>query len=186
MKKLGVLLYGFAVLGLGFYGLSNHSYYVQVLINLGRPYMVVRTALVIILVFYAFIPWLRTYVAKTLLGIGGMTLLFMGLLSVGSPSLLGHLHIWMRPGDNLMLIEGGILAVVLSAELSARRTRFMARSYAHVQLLFVTQPRKLVYSVVSKRVEAINIFEQVLNMDRVIPAAEPQMRMYTMPNKGVP
>ena len=183
MKKLCVILYGFAVLGLSFYGLSNHSYYVQVLINLGRPYMIVRIALVMVLVFYAFISWLRTYAAKTLLGIGGMTLLSLGLFTIFSPSLLGHLNTWMRFGDNLTLIEGGILAVVLSAELSARRTTFMARSYAYVQSLFVTQPRKLVYSVANKDTD---IIKQVLNGAAASPVLKPLVRAYAMPNMGVP
>jgi hypothetical protein len=183
MKKLCVLLYSIALLGVSFYGLSNHSYYVQILINLGRPYMDVRIALVIVLMLYAFIPWLRIYVTKTLLGISGMTLLSLGVFTIFSPSLLGHLDTWMRFGDNLTLIEGGILAVVLSTELSARRTTFMARSYAYVQSLFATQPRKLVYSVVSQET---NVIKQVLDGVADSPVLKPLVRAYALPREGVP
>ena len=182
MKKLCVLLYSIALLSVSLYGLSSHSYYVQILINLGKPYMVVRIALVIVLVFYAFIPWLRLYVVKTLLGISGMMLLSLGLFTIFSPNMLGHLNTWMRPGDDLTLIEAGILAVVLSAELSARRTRFMARSYAYVQSLFATQPRKLVYSVVSQET---NIIKQVLDGVADSPVLKPLVRAYALPREGV-
>ncbi|HEY4964113.1 MAG TPA: hypothetical protein VIH90_05450 [Candidatus Saccharimonadales bacterium] len=147
MKKICVLLYGISLLSISLYGLSNHSYYVRILINLGGSYMVVRIALVMALVFYAFIPWLRIYFTRSLLGICGVTLLALGIFTTLSPSLLGHLNAWVLPGDDLALIEAGILAIVLSADLSARRTRLMAAGYDYLQSLLVTPSRRLIHSL---------------------------------------
>ncbi|HUC95629.1 MAG TPA: hypothetical protein VMR76_01565 [Candidatus Saccharimonadia bacterium] len=88
---------------------------------------------------------------KTLLGIGGVALLTLGLFTTLSPSLVGHLNTWVLLGDDLTLIEAGILAVVLSAELSARRTRFIASGYAYLHSRLATQPRRSVYSPVGPK-----------------------------------
>ena len=178
MNKLCVLLYAIAVFGLSYYGLSSHSYYVQLLINLDRPYMFVRATLIIALTVYAFIPWLRISVTKALLGIGGVALLSLGLTAICSPSLLGHLNTWMLPGDSIMLIEGGILAVVLSAELPARRTKFMAKGYTYVQLLLSIQLRRLVYSttIVPDAIQGTTLFERVLGTGKAFPVLEELVR----------
>ena len=146
MKKISVLLYSLSLMGISFYGFSSHSYYVQLFINLGRPYLFVRTAFALALTIYAFIPWLRVYVTKALFGLGGLVLLSLGLVSVYSPNLLGHINGWMLLGDDLMLIEGGILAIVLSAELSIRRTELLTSSLINMRLLMATRSRKLTYS----------------------------------------
>lgn len=146
MKKLCVVLYSICLLSISLYGLSSQSYYVQLLINLGKPYMLVRTALVMVLIAYTFLPWLRIYTTKALLGLVGILLLSLGLTSIISPDLFGHLNSWMVLGDVVTLIEGGILAIVLSTELSARRTNLMARSFINIQSFVATRPSKLVYS----------------------------------------
>lgn len=108
--------------------------------------MYVRSALVVILLAYTFVPWLRIHVTKALLSLGGVVLLSLGLTSIVSPNMLGHLNAWMLIGDMITLIEGGILAIVLSMELSARRTDLMARSFMSIRSLIVNRPRKLMYS----------------------------------------
>lgn len=144
MKKFIVLLFSSILLGLSLYGLSSNSFYVQILIDLDTSFIYARLALVALFLMYTFVPWLRLYVTKALLGIGGILLLSLGLISFGSPTVLGHSN--MLIGDTLTLIEGGILAVVLSAELSARRSRFIARGFVYVRSLFASKPKELAYS----------------------------------------
>ena len=146
MKKLGVLLYGIGLLGISLYGLSNNSYYIQIFINLSKPYMLVRSLLIMVLAAYTFVPQLRLYVTRALLSIGGIMLMALGLISLASPTLLGHGNSYILLGDSLTLIEGGILAIVLSAELSARRSRFMARSFLYIKSQLATRPRELTHS----------------------------------------
>lgn len=47
MKKFIVLLFGIYILGFSMYGVSNDSYYVQLLINVSTPYIYARIALII-------------------------------------------------------------------------------------------------------------------------------------------
>ncbi len=146
MKKISVIFFSFGLLGTSLYGLSNNSYYVQLVVDLSIVFIYARIALAAVLLAYTFVPSLRLYVAKTMLCISGILLLSLGLTTLGSPTLLGHASSYMLIGDSITLIEGGILAIVLSAELSARRSRFTARGFVYIHSLLSTQPRKLVYS----------------------------------------
>lgn len=146
MKKFTVLLFTICILSFSLYGLSNNSNYAQIILDLGTPFIYARLALIAILLAYTFVPSLRLYVTRALLGIGGILLLSLGLISFGSPTVLGYSDSYILIGDTITLIEGGILSVVLSAELSARRSRFMARSFVYVRSLFASRPIRLAYS----------------------------------------
>lgn len=81
----------------------------------------------------------------------------------------------MLLGDSLILIEMGILAIVLSSELSAKRSRFMARGFAYAYLLIATQPRKLAYpppSLFAKILKPQFKFNPAFDGDRVLPIFE--------------
>lgn len=189
MKKLSVLLFSIGLLGISFYGLSNNSYYIQLLMNLSTPLIYARIALVAVLLAYAFIPSVRLYVIKVMLAIGGILLLSLGLTTACSPMLLSHASSYTLIGDSLTLIEGGILAVVLSAELSARRSRYMARGFVYIHSLFAAQPRKLVYSPAPLPVRMLQTqfqFKPVLNGDRALPIFEGFMRARIALNKATP
>lgn len=143
--------------------------------NLSMPLVYARLALIAVLLSYTFVPSLRVSVTQALLGTGGILLLSVGLISVGSPTVLGYSSSYTSIGDSITLIEGGILAFVLSVELSARRTKFMARSFAYIHSLFVTQPKKLSYSppllpvrILKKKFQ----FKPVLSGDRLVPTLE--------------
>lgn len=129
MKKCNVLLFSAALLGLSLYGLLTGSYYVQLLINTSAPVMYARIALIVVLLAYVFVPSFRLLSTKALVNIGGMLLVALGLLSVCSPTLLGFTNTYIELGDTLTLIEGGILAIILSAELPTRRGRFMIKDF---------------------------------------------------------
>lgn len=146
MKKLVVLIFGICLLGFSLIGVSDNSYYTQLFLNLSKPYILVRAALVIVLAAYAFVPQVRLYATRNLLSIGGTILLSLGVISVSSPTLLGHAGREILVGDTLTLIEGGILAIILSAELPARQSRFLARGYLYIKSQLAARPRKLTYS----------------------------------------
>lgn len=145
MKKLSVLLFSVILLGFSFYGLSNNSYYIQIFMNLSESYNYARIALAIILSAYVFLPQIRIYLTKILLSTGGILLLSLGLVSAVSPTLLGHSNGYILIGDTLTLIEGGILAVVLSTELSARKSRFPTKNFLYIKLLLASRSKKLIY-----------------------------------------
>jgi hypothetical protein len=99
-----------------------------------------------VLAAYAFVPQVRLYATRNLLSVGGTILLSLGVISVSSPTLLGHAGREILVGDTLTLIEGGILAIILSAELPARQSRLLAKSYLYIKSQLATRPRKLTYS----------------------------------------
>lgn len=162
MKKLSVSLYAATLLSLTLYGLLSHSYYVQILINLSSPYVLVRCLIVAMLVLYAFVPQVRLHSTKTFLGMSGTALLIVGLMSICSPTLLGYSTKYVLLGDTITMLEGGILGVVLSAELPIRHfTRAMETFYVLPQLKL--SPRHL--SAPSLNVNASSDkshFEQIL------------------------
>lgn len=146
MKKINVLLFGISILGFSFYGLSTSSFYVQILMNTSVPFTYARIALVAALLTYVFVPSLRLYTTKALVSATGISMLLIGLISVGSPSLLGHANTYILIGDSLILIEAGILAVVLSAELSARRTQFTMKAFNYTQALFTDSLKNVAHT----------------------------------------
>jgi hypothetical protein len=146
MKKLVVLLFGICLLGFSLIGVSDNSYYIQLIMNLSKPYILIRAVIVMVLAAYAFVPQVRLYATRNLLSVGGTILLSLGVISVSSPTLLGHAGREILVGDTLTLIEGGILAIILSAELPARQSRLLAKSYLYIKSQLATRPRKLTYS----------------------------------------
>ena len=153
MKKLSVLFYAAAILGISIYGLYSQSYYIHQLINISMPYMIFRASVVLALMFYAFTPWIRVYETKALLGISGLVLITLGCISILSPSLIGHLQTWMLIGDDLLLIEGGILAVILSAELSVNRSLAIFRGFIIISSMLTIRYRKFIYSSLSHSIK---------------------------------
>lgn len=145
MKKFSVLLYGTSLLGLSVYGLMNQSYYMQIFLNLSTPFVVARIILIVALLAYAFVPAVRIYTARNLLGLGGMILLSFGLVSIFSPSLLGNITGYVLIGDTLSFIEGGVLASLLSMELPARRSSYLAGALSRVQSVLKPRETKLTY-----------------------------------------
>lgn len=146
MNKFSVLLFSIGLLFLSFYGLYSNSYYVQVFINLDMPYIYARLGLIAILLAYTFVPSLRLYITRALLGIAGISFLALGLISFGSPTILGYSNNYILIGDALTLIEAGILSLILSADLSVRRSKFVAKSFVYVRSPFVSHSSKLIYT----------------------------------------
>lgn len=146
MKKFNVLLFGISILAISFYGLSTNSYYIQVFMNLSEPFMYARSALVAVLLLYVFVPSFRLYTTKNLVGASGVLMLCLGLTSVASPTLLGYTDAYMLLGDSLILIEAGLLAIVLSAELSAQRSQFIMSAFAYIQSLFTNPLKDVLYT----------------------------------------
>lgn len=134
---------GFAstILGLNLYGIATNSYYVQLMINTEMTFLYARIALVIILFTYVFAPSLRTNTTKALTGTSGVLLMLIGLLSVGSPSLLGYVDTYILLGDSLILFEAGVLLLIVSIELPTRTLQPAGNTYAQASEPTERRPR---------------------------------------------
>jgi hypothetical protein len=123
-----------------------------------------------------------------LLNLGGFLLLSLGIFTILSPGLLGHLNNWVLLGDSITLLEVGILAIVLSAELPARRTRNMIRIFYYGRLLFISNPKELIYSllVVAKSFRFVGLARKELLKNRTASIYKELMGTFNIPNKVPP
>lgn len=144
MKKFNVLIFSLTLLGLSLYGLYSSSNYVQFLISLNLLIIYARIAVVAILLAYVFIPSFRLYTTRSMIFLGGILLIVLGAISIGSPTLLmSHSSIYLQPGDIFTLFEAGILSIVLSVELSASRSSYITKGISLIRLQFVNARNKL-------------------------------------------
>lgn len=130
-----VMLFAAALLGFSFYGLLSDSSPVQLLINLDMLTIYARIILVVILLTYLFVPALRTYTARTLLYASGISMIILGASSIISSTLMAYTTTHILLLDSLLLVEAGILSIILSADLSAKRSRMVANSFCYIQSL---------------------------------------------------
>jgi hypothetical protein len=157
MKKLVVTAFSIILLGFSYLGIDHRLYFTPMLINLSRPFMLTRILLVTVFLFYTFIPWLRLHFFKILLFTSGLIFVLLGLATIYSPGLFGHLNNWILLGDSLTAIEVGIISIVLSSELNYRKTEYLIKSYYHLRLIFVKRFENFeyVYSLVLMYAEII-------------------------------
>lgn len=181
MKKISVLLFGISILGISLYGLSINSYYVQVLLNISTPFIYARLALVAVLLTYVFVPSVRLYTTRSLVGAGGILMLLLGLVSVGSPTLLGYTSTYILLGDSLTLIEAGILAIVLSAELSAQRSRFVANAFGNMQSLFAGSLKGGAYTQIANSADQNTLLAKHLQKGNVAVAVSISKHLVPIP-----
>lgn len=134
MKRIDVLLFCLLMLGFSFYGLLTNSHYAQVFINISAPFMLARICIALSLLAYVFVPRLRTQTTRILAAISGALLLSLGLASIASPTLLGHLHTQILLGDSVTLFETGIFAIILSLEATTHSSRFIVKAFKYVKL----------------------------------------------------
>ena len=162
MKKLVVIVFCTALLGFSYFGLDHRLYFAPTLINLSEPFLRLRIIVVATLVSYTFFSWIRLHLFKVLLFISGLSFISFGLVSIYSPGLFGHLNNWILLGDSLTAIEVGIIAIVLSSELSDRRSKYLAEIYYSLKLSTVKSFKyfKYVYSVVLMNL--INLMREIL------------------------
>lgn len=187
MKKFNVLLFGISILGLSFYGLLTNSHYVQILINVSVFFIYVRIVLVAALLAYVFVPSIRLYTTKALISVGGILMLSLGLISLGSPSLLGHTNTYILFGDSLILIEAGILAIVLSAELSAQRSQFMVKIFDHIQSQFTDSLKRVVYTQMPySTVQNMTLAQYSYNNNAKVPIVKQLIKGFALPSKALP
>lgn len=122
MKKLNVALFSTFCLSLTFYSLLWPSYYQELFISSASGLLILRTMICAFILSYVFRPRIRTYFAKTLMRAGGITLILFGLATFISPGLFGVSVAYVPIADTFILLEGGILALLLSMELPAHKS----------------------------------------------------------------
>lgn len=117
MKKLFVALFSLAVISVTAYGLTYPNFWLEQLLSLKEAFIYARIFLVLILVSYMFLPATRTSAVRNILQLSGMVALLFGITSLFSPLFFGYFEQYIPMGDVLIFIEGGILSLVLAAEL---------------------------------------------------------------------
>ena len=139
---LGVLLFIVALVGFSLYGLLSGSVSVQLLVNLDMITLYARIVLAVVLLTYLFAPVIRTYTAKNLLYTCGVLMMILGIGSLTSSVFMSYTASYILLLDSLLLVEAGILSIILGADLSAKRTRHVARSFSYVlSALTTNQPK---------------------------------------------
>lgn len=188
MKKLFVVVFSGSLLSISFFNLSSKLFFLPILVNLSKPYVIMRVVLVTILISYAFIPHLRLHLAKNILSISGLLLVSLGVFSVISPGLLGHLNNWILLGDSLTLIEGGILAIVLSLELPYRVPKFLIGAAYLTRSLFKTISKKISFACmfIYKSIQPISKITNFFGLNQIKQLLNDITRIYEVPNKAPP
>lgn len=145
MKKINVSLFSVFCLILTLYSLSWPSYYQELLISSSPGLLALRTIICASMLGYVFKPEVRTYFAKTLMRAGGMTLLLFGLTTFVYPGLFGTSATYVPIADSFILLEGGVLALLLSLELPAQEPVAASRNlrFQYFANLLASHPKKL-------------------------------------------
>ena len=117
MTKFGVTSISFLTLAVSAYSVQYPSYYLQLLIDQGIAYAIIRGVLVCMLMAYMLNPALRSGTTKRLFSMLGLVLITGAVFTMISPTLLGHLPGYYPLGDSLIFLELGIWFKVLSVEL---------------------------------------------------------------------
>ena len=187
MKKLFVVLFGSGLLGISFFDLSKSLFFLPVLINTSTLYAVIRTVLVVILVGYTFVPKLRLHLTKSLLSTVGLLLVSLGIFTIISPGLMGHLNDWVLLGDSIIAIECGILAIVLTAELPYKLPKFLIGAIYLTRSLFKTLSKMFVYAhmAVNKIKSQLQI-KRAFNLNKMTEKLNDLTGIYELPNKAPP
>lgn len=146
LKKINVVLFSVFCLGLTLYSVLLPGYYQQFLISSTNGLFLIRFMICAGLLIYVFRPQLRTYFAQALLRASGWTLLLFGISTFISPGFFGHSVSYVPIADTFILLEGGVLALLLSIELPAHEPTAKNKSLQYFASLLVTQPKKLTRS----------------------------------------
>lgn len=187
MKKLFVVLFSGILIGISFFNLSKNLFFLPVLMNMSKPYVIMRTVLVAILVCYAFVPRLRLHLSKSLLNTMGLLLITLGIVTIISPGLMGHLNDWVLLGDSIIAIEGGIIAIVLSAELPYKIPRFLIGALYLTRSIFKTLSKMFVYAhMAMNKIRSQLLIRRAFSLHQISEIFNDLTRIYEVPNKAPP
>ncbi|HYF97049.1 MAG TPA: hypothetical protein VD947_03350 [Patescibacteria group bacterium] len=156
MKKIGVILYGAIASILVIAGLSNQSLSENLFVDLNITHVSIYAMTAVGLGLYSFIPSVRTLSTRNILGIYGLSMVVFAAGALVAPGVFGQFWGYMFLGDMLMLVEGGILATVLSLELSVHPS---PRSWnvSHLSNSLLSLLPKLIQANFSKNGRVIQI-----------------------------
>lgn len=143
MRKFNISVFAGFSLGLTLYAMASPGYYTELLISSSGLYLLLRVVIAAFMLAYVFLPQVRTYYSQTLLGTVGAAMLLFGFATFISPTFFGRLTTYIPIVDTLLLIEGGILAMLMSLELPAHRSQLIDKNFEYVASLMAVQPKKL-------------------------------------------
>lgn len=135
MYRTVVTLYSTAVLGASWYGIENPSYYVGILLKESPNFLLARIFIVLSLLAYVYIAGLSCNTVRNLLAIAGFVIFGLALVTFFSPTFFGHFSFYVPIGDVFIAIEGGILAMIVSAEIPSYKTHFFKTQLARFRVM---------------------------------------------------
>jgi hypothetical protein len=125
MRKTCVLLFSLITISASLYAAWRPSYLLHLLFDLSEPlYMVGRLSVATLILLYAFSPEVRTNSMRLLMSLMGGGLLAISLGAFISPTFFGYFRDYIPIGDVFIAMEGGVLALLLAAELPIHKPRF--------------------------------------------------------------
>lgn len=143
MNKAHVLLFGTVSVNLTLYSMLEPGYYIDLLISSDKSFVLIRILATVFMALYVFRPQIRTYFTRSIMRSLGLALMLLGVMTFLSPTFFGQFPTYIPIGDTLLFIEGGILATLLSLELSVQGSTPKGKYLQYLAVLLSAQPRKL-------------------------------------------
>lgn len=124
MKKFCILLFSLMTISASLYAAWRPSYLLHLLFDLSEPlFMVGRLSIAVLVLLYAFTPEIRTASMRLLMSFMGIGLLAISLGAFVSPTFFGYFRDYIPIGDVFIALEGGVLALLLAAEMPISKPR---------------------------------------------------------------
>lgn len=123
MTKTMAALFGFIVLIITYYGVIAPDSIVSFTLDTQRSATVARATLTILICAYYFGEKARNTVTMYAMRIIGLSLLYLGFAGLFTTQLSETFNYFVRPIDIFFAIEGGVLALLGSLDLSLTRSK---------------------------------------------------------------
>lgn len=141
MKKTSIVLFCTFITSISLYEVFMPSYYLRLLINPAKPYLLMRFIITICLTAYTFLPQIRTYTLRYLLALSGGLALVLGALPLFWPNIFGALSYYMELGDLFIVLEDGILAMLICLVLPVHKpAKFSEKGIQYIKSFISKQP----------------------------------------------
>lgn len=150
-RKFSAILFSSFSLGLTAYGILQPGYYIDLLISSDISYLLIRAFVSALLLSYLLFPQVRTHLVRNIMTAMGACFLAIGLVSCFSPTVFGNLVGYITLGDTVIFVEGGVLSLLASLELSAHSAPASSRLQLRLPTIPTNLRRKLAQSPQSAR-----------------------------------
>jgi uncharacterized membrane protein len=147
MHQAHVLFFSIVTINLTLISVFEPGYYIGLLLSPQKGLLLMRLVVAFALLAYAFRQTIRTRFTQHAMRSFGVSLLILGAMTLFSPTFFGQFTSYLPIGETLLLIEGGILAFLLSLELSVQNHSPFDQNLSYLAALLAAQPRKLISAI---------------------------------------